>query len=380
MDFYNPTETHAMLRQTIREFTEKHVEPQAKEYDQSGQLNRDLMGKLAELGFLGVTVPEELGGAGMDTVASVIIHHELSKSDPGFCLSYLAHSLLYVNNLAAEVTEEQRERYLEPAIQGAWIGGMGMTEPGHGTDVLGMRTTAVKDGDHYILNGSKTFITNGPEGYAFLVYAKLDDQITAFLVDRDMPGFSTGKPISKVGMRASPMAPLIFEDCRVPKANLVGEEGKGLVHMMRNLEIERLALAAMSVGIGDRCVDIMVQYGADRRAFGQPINRFGQIQRYIAESYAMNEAAKAYVYYVARQVNATSNHRLDSDAAKLFATPVGKQVADNAIQVLGGNGYSSDYPVERLWRDAKLLEIGGGTLESHQKNICKDLTRKKLKS
>jgi isovaleryl-CoA dehydrogenase len=252
---------------------------------------------------------------------------------------------------------------------------MGMTEPGAGTDVLAMKTNAVRDGDEFVVNGTKTYITNGPEGHCFLIYAKLDDCITAFVVDRDCPGFSTSNHIEKLGMRASTMSELIFEDCRIPASNLLGEPGGGMTHMMRNLEIERLTLAAMSVGIAERCVEIMVDYADQRKAFGDSINRFGQIQRYIGDGYAMMEAAKALTYNAARDIGPDTRARLGSDAAKLFAAPTGKTCADWAMQVMGGAGYCKEYPVERLWRDAKLLEIGGGTIEAHQKNLTKDLTR-----
>jgi len=260
-------------------------------------------------------------------------------------------------------------------LSGEWIGGMGMTEPSHGTDVLGMRTNAVKKGDEYVLNGSKTYITNGSEGHVFIVYAKVDEKVTAFIVDRSCPGFTTSNPIKKMGMRGSSMAELVFEDCRVPASNLLGEEQKGVVHMMRNLEIERLALAAMSVGIAERCTEVMVEWANERVAFGKPISQFGQVQRYLAEGYAMTEAAKALVYNVAQGIGPEVRNRIGTDAAKLFAAPVGKTVADYAMQVMGGAGYCDEYPIERLYRDAKLLEIGGGTLESHQKNIAKDLSR-----
>ncbi len=370
-----PTEEHRMLREMVAEFTRSEVEPQAAKHDAEGVLNVPLFQKLGELGLLGITVPQEWGGAGLDTVAAVIVHHELSKSDPGFCLAYLAHAMLFVNNFFHCASDAQREKYLPKVISGEWIGGMGMTEPGAGTDVLGMSTTAVREGDHFVLNGTKTYITNGCEGFCFLVYAKLDGKITSFLVDRECPGFSTSQHIDKLGMRGSTMSELIFSDCRVPEANLLGEPGGGLVHMMRNLEMERLTLAAMSLGIADRCVEIMVRHGQERRAFGEPINRFGQIQRYIAEGYAATEAARCLVYKEAHNVGPNQRNRVGSDAAKLFAAPVGKMVADYAMQVMGGSGYCKEYPVERLWRDAKLLEIGGGTLESHHKNITKDLAR-----
>jgi len=365
-----------MLREMVREFTVNEVEPQAAEYDRRGVLNLALFRQLGELGLLGITVPEEHGGSGMDSVAAVIVHHELSRSDPGFCLAYLAHSMLFVNNFFASSNAEQRARYLPKVISGEWVAGMGMTEPGAGTDVVGMTTIAVEDGDRYVLNGTKTYITNGCEGFAFLVYAKVNNRITSFVVDRDCPGFTTSQHIDKLGMRGSTMSELIFEDCRVPRANLLGDEGQGITHMMRNLEIERLTLAAMSVGIAERCVEIMVRHGQERTAFGKPINEFGQIQRYIAEGYAMTEAAKCLTYNVARDVGPDHRNRIGSDAAKLFAAPVGKTVADYAMQVLGGSGYCREYPVERFWRDAKLLEIGGGTLEAHQKNLTKDLARR----
>lgn len=374
-DLFNPTEEHLMLRQMVAEFARREVEPQAAEHDEKGELNVALFRKLGDQGLLGITVPEADGGAGMDALAAVIVHHELSKYDPGFCLAYLAHSMLFVNNFYHSASADQRARYLPKTISGEWVAGMGMTEPGAGTDVLGMSTTAVRDGDTFVLNGTKTYITNGCEGHCFLVYAKLGGKITSFVVDRDCPGFSTSNHIDKLGMRGSTMSELVFEDCRIPAANLLGEEGAGITHMMRNLEIERLTLAAMSVGIAERCVELMVEYGHERKAFGESINRFGQIQRYIGEGFAATEAAKALVYNVARDVTPDNRARIGSDAAKLFAAPVGKMVADYAMQVMGGAGYCREFPVERLWRDAKLLEIGGGTIEAHQKNITKDLTR-----
>lgn len=374
-ELFNPSEEHRLLRKTVADFARRELEPKAAAQDEKGELDVELFRRLGELGLLGITVPIDDGGAGMDSVAAVIVHHELSKVDPGFCLAYLAHSMLFVNNFYNCSNEEQRGRYLDKVIEGEWIAGMGMTEPGAGTDVLAMSTTAVPDGDQFVLNGTKTYITNGCEGHCFLVYAKLDGRITAFVVDRDCPGFSTSKHIDKLGMRASTMSELIFEDCRIPKTNLLGEPGGGLTHMMRNLEIERLTLAAMSVGIAERCVEIMVDYADQRKAFGESINRFGQIQRYIGDGYAMTEAAKALTYNVARDVGPDTRARVGSDAAKLFAAPVGKAVADSAMQVMGGAGYCKEYPVERFWRDAKLLEIGGGTLEAHQKNLTKDLTK-----
>ena len=375
-NLFTPTVEHFELRQSVREFLQtKNMDRQAEEFDQKECLNMELFQEIAEEGWLGVTIPTEYGGMGLDATAAVIIHHELSKYDPGFCLAYLAHAMLFVNNFFHSASEEQLAQYLEPTLTGEWVGAMAMTEPNHGTDVLGMSTTAVKDGDHYVLNGTKTYITNGPEAHIFLVYAKLNGKITSFVVTRDCPGFSTSPHIPKMGMRASSMSEVIMEDCRIPAGNLLGVEGGGLTHMMRNLEIERLTLAAMSLGIADRCMEMMVTYGNERIAFGQPINRFGQIQRFIGEDYAILEAMRCLIYNEAASVHPDKNNRIGSDASKLFAAPMAKKIADDCMQVYGGAGYCREFPIERLFRDAKLLEIGGGTLESHQKNITKDLSK-----
>lgn len=371
-----PSDEHRMLRDLTRDFTTNEVEPQAAAHDHDGTMNVALMRRAGELGLLGMTIPAEHGGAGLDATAAVIVHHELSKSDPGFTLALLAHAILFVNNFYHSSNDEQRERFLGDVLTGKRIGAMGMTEPGAGTDVLGMKTTATRDGDNYVLQGRKTFITNAPDADCFLVYGKVEDRITAFVVEKDRPGFSVGSPIEKMGMRGSPMAELIFDECVVPAENLLGAEGGGMTHMMRNLEIERICLAAMSVGIADRCLAVMARYSVEREAFGKPIAEFGQIQRYVADSFAKAEAARTLIYRVAQDVGAESRNRIGTDAAKLFAAPVGKEVADNAMQVLGGWGYCTEFTVERLLRDAKLLEIGGGTLESHQKNLTRDLTRK----
>ena len=368
----------------IRDFTEKEVDPQAEHHDRTETFNLDLFKKVGDLGLLGITVPETLGGTGMDAVACVIAHEELSAADPGFCLAYLAHSLLCVNNLAYNAAPEQSARFLPDLCSGKTIGGMCMSEPGAGTDVLGMKTTAVEDGDAFVLNGSKMWITNGAIddntlGDVFLVYARTGDSrntVGQFIVEKGMPGFSLGQRLKgKLGMRASSTAELVFDNCRVPRSNLIGTPQGALLHMMRNLEIERVGLAAMSLGIARRCIEIMNRYAQERESFGQPLNRFGQIQRHIAESYAEYMAGRSYVYQIANTlVLDKEGQRLDSDGVKLFCSTMAKNVADRAIQVLGGYGYMSEYQVERLWRDSKLLEIGGGTIEAHQKNMTRDLT------
>lgn len=387
-DLYNPTDEHQMLRDTIRQWVAEEVEPQALEFDRNEKFNLPLFRKLGELGLLGITAPEEYGGSGLGALAAVIAHEEISYSDPGFCLAYLAHAMLCVNNMAAHASHEQKQKYLPKLSSGEWVGAMAMSEANYGTDVLGMETTAKKDGDHYIINGSKMWITNGcvddegTPGDVIWVYAKTGEkngraEVSTFIVEAGTPGFSVGQKImDKMGMRGSNTAELVFDNCKVPAENLVGKEGESTIHMMRNLEIERVTLAAMSLGIARRCVDVMNKYANERIAFGNPIAKYGQIQRFIAESYAQYQAARAYVYNTARmlKIDGTGN-RIDSDGVKLIATPMAKQVADNAIQVLGGYGYVGEYVVERLWRDAKLLEIGGGTLEAHQKNITNDLRK-----
>jgi isovaleryl-CoA dehydrogenase len=372
-DLCNPTEEHHLLRETVRHFTREAIEPQADEHDRSGTFNRKLFERCGSLGLLGITVPAEEGGSGMDALGAAIVHHEMSKSDPGFTLGYLAHAMLFVNNFFFTSNAEQRARYLSRVISGEWIGAMGMTEPSGGTDVIGMKTTARKEAGGYVLNGQKALITNAPDAEIFLVYAKLDGRITSFVVERTFAGVSTSSPTHKMGMRASTMGEIVLDQCFVPSENLLGGEGQGVVHMMRNLEIERITLAAMSLGIADRCLEIMVTYAKERTAFGKHLAEFGQIQRYIGDSYAKAEAARALIYNVARTIRHDRKNRLGSDAAKLFAAPVGKEVADHAMQVLGGWGYCDEFKVERFFRDAKLLEIGGGTLESHQKNLTRDL-------
>ncbi len=383
-DLFTPTEEHRFLRDTLRRFVQDHVEPQAIEHDRLEKFNLALYRRLAdEVGILGVTVPEEMGGGGMDATAAVICHEELSTSDPGFCLAYLAHAILYVNNVAVNASESQRDRFLPRALSGEWIGGMGMSEPGAGTDAVGaMSTTATPEGDDFLLNGSKMWITNGcindtELGDVFLIYAKAPEGVSTFVVEKGMEGFALGQRIKgKTGMRASPTAELVFTNCRVPRANLIGEVGDSVTHMMRNLELERLTLAAMGLGIARRSLEVMNAYARERIAFGQPINRFGQIQTHIAQSYAEYMAARSYVYNVARNLNLNQpGNRMDTDGVKLICATTAKNVADRAMQVLGGYGYVSEYHVERLWRDAKLLEIGGGTLEAHQKNIARDLSR-----
>ncbi len=390
IDLANPTEEHAMLRKMVRDFVREEVEPQALEHDREEKFNLDLFRKLGEYGLLGISVSEDYGGSGMDATAVAIVNEELSYSDPGFCLAYLAHAQLMVNNLAHNGNEEQKSRILPKVCSGEWVGCMAMSEPGYGTDVLGMQTTATQndDGD-WLINGQKMWITNGsideqgtPADVCWL-YARTGTdskgraEVTTFLVEKGMQGYSVGQKIyDKTGMRASNTAELVFDDCLVPAANIVGEVGDSMIHMMRNLELERIGLAAMGLGIARRSLAAMNRYASERVAFGKEIREFGQIQRHIGESWAEYRAMRAYIYDTARNTNLEkSGNRLDTDGVKLYGTTAAKNIADRAIQVLGGYGYVGEYTVERLWRDAKLLEIGGGTLESHQKNITRDLSK-----
>jgi isovaleryl-CoA dehydrogenase len=385
LDLFAPTEEHRLLRQTLDEFVAREVEPQALEYNREERFNHSLFRQCGELGLLGVTLPEEYGGAGMDALAAVHVMDAIGGSDPAFALSILAHAILFAQNVNVNGNDSQRGEVLPKATSGEWVCGMAMTEPEAGTDVMAMKTRAERDGDGYVLNGRKTFITNGgidecTLGDAFVVYAATSPRrISAFLVEKGTAGFSLGqKWTDKLGMRASFTAELLFDNVRVPADRRLGAEGEGTLAMMRNLEIERLALAAISVGIARRCVDVMVAYASERKAFGVPLREHGQIQKHIAESFVSYRAAATLVYDIARRFDLeNSGQRVEADSAKLFAAGVGKRVADSAIQVLGGNGYMGEYVVERLWRDAKLIEIGGGTLEAHHANITKDLSRKR---
>ena len=388
MDIANPSEEHMMLREMVRDWTKEHVEPQAFEHDKHERFNLELLRSMGELGLLGISAQEEFGGAGLDATACAIVHEELSASGPGFALAYLAHSMLFVNNLAYNGTEEQKSRILPKVCSGEWIGAMAMSEPDAGTDVLGLSTTAVQREDGtWCINGRKMWITNGclddqgtPADVVW-VYAKTGTdergrvQMSTFLVEAGMPGYSVGQKIfDKTGMRASNTAELVFDDCIVPAENIVGAPGESLIHMMGNLELERLTLAAMALGIARRSLEEMNKYATERSAFKTQIRDFGQMQRYIGESWAKYRAMRAYVYDTANSLTiGTAGQRLDSDGVKLFTTTAAKEIADAAMQVMGGYGYVAEYHVERLWRDAKLLEIGGGTLESHQKNITRDL-------
>mmetsp|Transcript_12374 Transcript_12374/g.18559 ORF Transcript_12374/g.18559 Transcript_12374/m.18559 type:complete len:434 (-) Transcript_12374:364-1665(-) len=388
-DLFNPSEEHAALRSMLRTFVEREVEPQALAHNRNETFNTELFQRLgSQMGILGLTVDEQYGGSGFqDASAVAIVHEELSASDPAFCLSYLAHSVLFTHNLSINGNHEQKLKYLPDVCSGVKVSGMCMSEPDAGTDVLGMSTTARHDegNDTFVLNGRKMWITNGTidgvsTGDLFLVYARTGPNradLTQFVVEKGMPGFSLGQKIEdKCGMRASMTAELVFEDVVLPRANVVGAVNQATLCMMRNLEIERIALAAMSLGIAKRCIEDMNSYAQARKAFGKQLFEFGQIQKNVTESYAQYMAGRSYVYNVARNIELNcAGNGLDADGVKLFCGDMAKTVADRAIQTMGGYGYVGEYVVERLWRDSKLLEIGGGTNESHHKNMMRDLRR-----
>lgn len=386
---FNPTDEHSQLRKLVKTVVEREVEPQANEYNKNEKLNLPLLKSLGPLGLLGLTIPTAYNGSCMDATASVIVHEELSYSDPAFCLSYLAHSILFCNNVNVNGNDQQKEKWLPDVCDGIKIGGMCMSEPNAGTDVLGMKSNAIFDPelDGFILNGTKMWITNGTldtaneTGDVYLVYARTGQtskmDITSFIVEKDMEGFKLGQKIEdKLGMRASPTAELVFDNVFIPKDNVIGQVNKATLCMMRNLEIERVVLAAMAIGIARRCIDEMVLYSKERTAFGKNTIEFGQIQKAISESYAEYMAGRSYLYTLANGLDLKSyGNGLDADGVKLYAAKMAKNIADRSIQVMGGYGYVGEYKVERLWRDAKLLEIGGGTNESHHKNMTRDLKK-----
>ena len=367
------------LTETVRGFAARELAPHAEELDREERLAPGIFKKLGELGLLGITAPEDYGGVGLGARAMVAVMEELSYAEPGTCLSYLAHSLLFVHNLAQNGSPEQLQKYLVPASDGGSVGGMAMTEPGAGSDAVSMQTRAVKRGDVYVLNGSKMFITNGPIGDVFLVYARTGENrkdLSTFIVERGFSGFSVGRKLSKMGMRSSPTSELVFRDCIVPAENLVGAEGETISHMMKNLDIERVGLAAMSLGIARACFDQSLKYATERSQFRSPILSFQSVSDKIANMYVNYRAARALVYEAAGVIDEGRRANQEAAAAKIFASEMGTKAGLDAIQILGGYGYIREFPVERFMRDAKLLEIGGGTSEILRSIIVKEFQRK----
>ncbi len=376
---FDRSEIHVTLQATVRDWANAYLAPQATERDQTETFDRSLFARLStELGITGMTLPESLNGADLDEAATVMVIEALSEVDPAFAMSYLAQELLFTHQLYRTWHASQSPipaRHAE-ILKTRPIAGMGMTEPNAGTDVLGMTTTATQlDDGSFELNGSKMWITNAPVGDAFLVYARTGEErrdLSLFLVESHVDGFSRGEAEHKLGMRSSPTGALHFDHCHLPADALVGKLHEGLRPMLRNLAIERLGLAAQSCGLAKTCLDIMKKYMRERYAFGKPISNFGQIQKLVAESYAQYRACRCFLYNVLEDLlDEVPTASMDADAVKLMCAEMGEVVSRNAIQVLGANGYSQAYPVERLHRDAILLSIGGGTNEALQKNLTK---------
>ena len=367
-----------MLRDTARRFAADRIAPRAGEIDETNEFPRDLWPEMGELGLLGITVPEAFGGAEMGYLAHTVVMEEISRASASVGLSYGAHSNLCVNQIVLNGTEEQRKKYLPKLISGEHVGALAMSEPGAGSDVVGMKAKAEKRNDGYVLNGRKMWITNGPDAEVLLVYAKTDPQagskgISAFLIEKDFEGFSTAQKLDKLGMRGSNTCELVFDDCKVPFENLVGEENKGARVLMSGLDYERVVLAGGPLGIMRACLDSVVPYVHEREQFDTPIGRFQLMQAKLADMYTNWNASRAYVYAVAQACDRGAATRKDAAGCILYASERATQMALEAIQALGGNGYINEYPTGRLLRDAKLYEIGAGTSEIRRMLIGREL-------
>ena len=371
-------ETIDMLRDTVRAFAADRIAPRAAEIDETNKFPRDLWPALGELGLHGITVDEEYGGAALGYLAHTIAMEEISRASASVGLSYGAHSNLCVNQIARWGTDEQKRRYLPPLISGEHVGSLAMSEPGAGSDVIGMKLKAEKRNDRFILTGSKMWITNGPEADTLVVYAKTDPDagprgITAFLIERDMAGFSTAQKLDKLGMRGSDTCELVFDGCEVPYENILGEEGNGARVLMSGLDYERVVLSGGPLGIMQSCLDVVLPYVRERKQFGKPIGTFQLMQAKIADMYVALNTARAYVYAVAEACDRGETARKDAAGAILYSAEQATKCALEAIQALGGNGYINEYPTGRLLRDAKLYEIGAGTSEIRRYLIGREL-------
>ncbi|MFN5510026.1 MAG: isovaleryl-CoA dehydrogenase [Burkholderiales bacterium] len=375
----------AMLRDTLQQFTAAEITPRAGEIDRNDQFPMDLWRKLGDLGVHGITVSPEYGGADLGYLAHVVAMEEISRGSASVGLSYGAHSNLCINQIHRNGTEAQKRHYLPRLVSGEWIGALAMSEPGAGSDVVSMKLRADFKGDRWVLNGSKMWITNGPDADVMVIYAKNDLEagprgITAFLVEKTFPGFSVAQKLDKLGMRGSHTGELVFQDCEVPAENVLGDLGRGVNVLMSGLDFERAVLSGGPLGIMSACMDAVVPYVHERKQFGQPIGEFQLMQGKLADLYSTMMACRAYVYEVARQCDRSHaglidvrTLRKDAAAAILYSAEKATGMAGEAIQCLGGNGYINDSPTGRLWRDAKLYEIGAGTSEIRRMLIGREL-------
>lgn len=367
-----------LLRESVAAFAADRIAPRAAEIDESNEFPRDLWPELGELGLLGITVEEEYGGSTLGYLAHVVAMEEISRASASVGLSYGAHSNLCVNQLRRWGTDEQRQRFLPKLVSGEHLGALAMTETGAGSDVMSMRTTATRDGDEYVLNGSKMWITNAPRSDIMIVYAVTDPDagsrgLSAFVVERGTPGFSTPQKLDKLGMRGSDTSEVLMEDCRVPVSNRLAEEGKGAKILMNGLDYERVVLAGGSLGIMRACMDLVIPYVHDRKQFGRPIGEFQLMQGKVADMYTTMNSCRSYVYAVAAACDREQTTRFDAAGCILVAAEKATWMAGQAIQALGGNGYINEYPAGRLLRDAKLYEIGAGTSEIRRMLIGREL-------
>ena len=375
---FNLGEDIDMLRDSVFQFCNKEIAPRAANIDSSNEFPMDLWRKLGDMGLLGITVDEKYGGTGMGYLAHSVAMEEISRASASVGLSYGAHSNLCVNQLHKNGTEEQKHKYLPKLCSGENIGALAMSEPNAGSDVVSMKLKAEQHGDHYVLNGSKMWITNGPDADTYVIYAKTDTTagskgITAFIVERNYPGFSRQQKLDKLGMRGSNTCELVFENCQVPAENILGGEGRGVAVLMSGLDYERTVLSGGPVGIMQACLDVVLPYIHERKQFDQPIGEFQLMQGKIADMYTDLNASRAYLYAVARACDLGQDSRKDAAAVILFTAEKATQMALQAIQALGGNGYTNDYPAARLLRDAKLYEIGAGTSEVRRMLIGREL-------
>lgn len=371
-------ETLQILRNSVHDFAQKNIAPIAQKIDHDNQFPNHLWRQLGELGVLGITAPEQYGGANMGYLAHVIAMEEISRASASIGLSYGAHSNLAVNQITLNGNNEQKQRYLPKLISGEWVGALAMSEPNAGSDVVSMQLAAEKKGDRYILNGTKMWITNGPDAEVLVVYAKTDKQagskgITAFLVEKNFKGFSTAQKLDKLGMRGSNTCELVFQDCEVPAENILGEINKGTRVLMSGLDYERTVLSAGPVGIMQACMDVVLPYVRDRKQFGQAIGEFQLIQGKLADMYNKLNASRAYLYAAARACDHGKVDRKTAAGVILFCAENATQVALDAIQCLGGNGYINEFPTGRFLRDAKLYEIGAGTSEIRRMLMGREL-------
>jgi isovaleryl-CoA dehydrogenase len=369
-------ETIDMLRESVRDFTAKEIAPRAAQIDETNEFPADLWPKLGGLGLLGITVEEEYGGTAMGYLAHIVAMEEISRGSAAIGLSYGAHSNLCVNQIRRNGAEAQKKKYLPKLVSGEHVGALAMSEPGAGSDVVGMKLRAERRGDRYVLNGSKMWITNGPDADVLVIYGKGEGGITAFLVEKGMKGFSTAQKLDKLGMRGSNTCELVFRDCEVPSENVLGKEGAGVKVLMSGLDYERAVLAGGPLGIMAACLDVVIPYVHDRKQFGQPIGEFQLMQGKIADMYTTWQASRAYVYAVGQACDRSDHARTlrkDAAGAILYAAEKATWMAGEAIQTLGGNGYINEYPTGRLWRDAKLYEIGAGTSEIRRMLIGREL-------